>query len=432
MGVLQPAAPHDAFRTARRLGPERTIWYRARHRIDGFLGSGSLSFEKNYLFVRPGIAVAVVLCVILQGDLPGQVGVFIACSCAIGYNFGFAVLLAKKRLHLMRALSLVVDNATVVSASLWVFWKMGQAGYESDLWLLYITLIVSSSMYYGPIGSVFFTTLWTALFVGMSLAFYPAGSSYHEQLLIRLVFFILTGCVSFSLAAELRKKRESLEAKNRQSLKMLAQIVEARDTDAGLHLKHIQHYSRALALRLGCDERQADEIAYAALIHDVGKAQVPDAILKKPGPLTFDERQEIQQHTVWADAVLADDEEFACARQVARSHHEKWDGTGYPDGLIGEQIPYAARIVAVADVFDALISERPYKRAWPVGEAIAELRLISGTHFDPKIVEAFVDLYGTNVIRDLDAQMARELAEERTPLDAAGQADPDQADQLVA
>ena len=413
MGVLQPASPNAAFRTAMRLGPERTLLNRARHRVDAFLGAGSLSFEKNYLFVRPGIAIAVMFCVLLQGDLPGKTGVIAACLFAIAYNFVFAVLLAQKHLHLMRALSLALDNATVISASLWVFWKMGQAGYESDLWLLYISLIVSSSMYYGPIGSLLFTTLWTSLFVGMSLAFYPAASSYHEQLPIRLVFFILTGFVAFSLSAELRKQRKNLEAKSRQSLKMLAQIVEARDTDAGLHLKHIQHYSRALALRLGCDEQEADEIAYAALIHDVGKAQVPDAILKKAGPLTFEERQEIQKHTIWADAVLADDEAFTCARQVARSHHEKWDGSGYPDGLAGEQIPYAARIVAVADVFDALISERPYKHAWPIGEAIAELRLISGTHFDPEIVEAFVDLYATNVLRDLDVLMARELDEER-------------------
>ncbi len=417
MGVLQPASPNVAFRTAMRLGPERTLWYRARRRVDSFLGAGSLSYDKNYLFVRPGIASAVILCVLLQGSLPGKTGVIIACVCAITYNFLFAYLLARRHLYLMRALSLVIDNATVISASLWVFWKMGQAGYETDLWLLYISLIVSNSMYYGPIGSLLFTTLWTGLFVGMSLGFYEPGSSYHEQLPIRLVFFILTGFVSFSLSAELRKRRENLEAKNRQTLKMLAQIVEARDTDAGLHLKHIQHYSRALALRLGCDEQQADEIAYAALIHDVGKAQVPDSILKKAGPLTFEERQEIQKHTIWADAVLAADEEFECARQVARSHHEKWDGSGYPDGLVGQQIPYAARIVAVADVFDALISERPYKQAWPVGEAIAELRLISGSHFDPRIVEAFVDLHATNVLRDLDVLMARELVQERAPLE---------------
>ncbi len=408
MGAMQPATYNTAFRTAMRLGPERTLTTRLRVRLDSFLAGGSLPYERNFLFVRPAIAIAVIVAVLVPGNLPGARGVIYACSAAIAYNFLLAYLVARERMYLLRATSLIFDNLTVLSASLWVFWRMGQAGYESDLWLIYISLIVSNSLYYGPIGSLLFTTLWTGLFVGISLGFYDNGTYFRDQLPTRLVFFVLTGFVSFSLSAELRKRRANLENKTRQSLKMLAQIVEARDTDAGLHLRHIQHYSRALALRLGLDEKDASEIAYAALIHDVGKAQVPDAILKKPGPLTFDERQVIQQHTVWADVVLSDDQEFCTARQVARHHHERWDGTGYPDGLSGEQIPLSARIVAVADVYDALISERPYKHAWPAGEAIAEIRRLSGSHFDPAIVEAFLDLYATNVLRDLDVEMVRE------------------------
>ena len=157
-----------------------------------------------------------------------------------------------------------------------------------------------------------------------------------------------------------------------------------------MHLRHIQYYSLALALRMGLPDEQAREIAYAAMIHDVGKAQVPDAILQKPGPLTPEERCEIQKHTIWAGALLSDTEEFTVARDVARYHHERWDGTGYPDGLAGEAIPMAARIVAVADVYDALVSERPYKVAWPPAVAIAEIRRLAGSHLDPAIVEAFL------------------------------------------
>ena len=408
MGVMQPASNNAAFRTAMRLGPERTLATRLRRRVDSFLSGGSLSYERNFLLVRPAIALCVIVAVLVPGNLPGARGVIIACSAAITYNFMLAYLVARERMYLLRATGLVFDNLTVLTASLWVFWNMGQAGYESDLWLIYISLIVSNSLYYGPIGSLLFTTLWTGLFVGVSLGFYDSGTYFRDELPTRLVFFVLTGFVSLSLSAELRKRRTNLEHKTRQSLKMLALIVEARDTDAGLHLKHIQHYSRALALRLGFDEKEANEVAYAALIHDVGKAQVPDAILKKAGPLTFDERQVIQQHTVWADAVLSDDQEFCTAREVARHHHERWDGTGYPDGLAGEQIPLSARIVAVADVYDALISERPYKHAWPRGEAVAEIRRLSGSHFDPAIVDAFIDLYATNVLRELDIDMARE------------------------
>lgn len=406
MGVVSGPMPDAAFRTAMRLGPERTMWSRLRARVHSFLSTGSIEYDKNFLILRPVIAVAAMIAVLLPAGVPGRAGVIAACMFAIAYNFVFALLMARGHIHLFRAVSLFVDNATVISASLWMYWKMGQVGYESDIWLIMIVLIVSNSLYYGPLGSLVFTTLWTGLLVFASLAFFEPGTNFRDQLPIRLVFFILTGLVSISLAAELRKRREHLQTKTRQSLHMLAQIVEARDTDAGLHLKHIQYYSRALALRLGLEEKEADEIAYAGMIHDVGKAQVPDAILKKAGPLTFEERQEIQKHTVWADQVLADQEEFAIARQVARWHHEKWDGTGYPDGLAGEQIPLAARIVAVADVYDALISERPYKKAWAPDEAVAELRLLRGTHFDPTVIDAFVDLHATNVLRELDAEMS--------------------------
>jgi putative two-component system response regulator len=193
---------------------------------------------------------------------------------------------------------------------------------------------------------------------------------------------------------------------------MLAQVVEARDPFSGMHLKHIQHYSRALALRLGLDEAEADEVAYAAMIHDVGKAQIADAILKKNGPLTLEERQEMQLHTELSDVILADEEDFKTARDVARWHHERWDGTGYPEGLAGEQIPFAARIVSVADVYDALVSRRSYKEPWPAADAIMEIRRQSGAQFDPKVVEAFVELYATNVLRDLDLEMNRKADDE--------------------
>jgi len=397
-----PARFEAAFRTAARLGPERTVWSRLWKRVESFLSSGDLEYERNFLMVRPAIAVGVMVAVIVPRNLPGRDGVLLACAFAILYNVLLAYFVLARRVYLLRVTSLLLDQGTVIGASLYVFYRMGQAGYESDLWLLYITLIVSATLYYGPIGSLFFTALWTGLFVGVSLGFYSSDSYFREQLPVRLVFFLMSGLVSISLAAELRKRRVNLEQKTRQTLSMLAQIVEARDTDAGQHLRRIQHFSRALALRLGFDEAEADEIAYAAMIHDVGKAQVPDAILKKAGPLTIEERAEIQKHTCWGDELLSENEEFRAARAVARWHHERWDGGGYPDGLAGEAIPLVARIVAVADIYDALISERPYKHAWPPGEAIAELRRMAGTHLDPAIVEAFIDLYATNVLRELD------------------------------
>lgn len=397
-----------SLRTATRLAPVRPLPVRVRGWLWTYFSTGSLSFERNFLFVRPAIAVVAAGAVLAQGrSLPGRDGVLVGCGVAILANFGMAVLVYRKQLALQRITSLIVDNGIVIGSALYFFMRMGSAGYETDMWLIFITLIVSNSLYYGPVGSAFFTTLWIVLFVAIS-SFYPGDSYFRTQLPTRLVFFVLTGFVGFSVSAELRKQREGLQQKTRQTLSMLATIVEARDTDAGMHLRHIQHYSLALALRLGIGNKEANEIAYAAMIHDVGKAQVPDAILKKPGPLTVEERREIEKHTLWGDALLAESAEFRAAREVARFHHERWDGAGYPDGLMGESIPLAARIVAVADVYDALISERPYKKAWRHEEAIAEIQRMSGSHLDPVVVEAFVSLYNTNVLRDMDLVMRDE------------------------
>jgi hypothetical protein len=388
-----------------RIGGTPSLWRRMRERFDSFLSAGDANQDRVFLIVRPAICVLVVVAVLVSKDLPGRFGVIIGCSTAFIYNFGFAYLVIRGRFHLMRGISLFVDNLLIIGTSYWVFMKMGQAGYESDLWLAYLTFIITSAMSYGPIGSTLFASLWTGMLVFVTLGYYDSDSYFREQLPMRLTFFVLASFCVISLSAELRKRSEKLERSTRQTLSMLATIVEARDTDAGLHLKHITHYSRALALALGASDEQAKEIAYAALIHDVGKAQVPDAILKKPGPLTPEERTEIQKHTIWGHELLVDNQEFITAGQVARSHHERWDGTGYPDGLVGEAIPFAARIAAVADVYDALTSVRPYKQAWTARDAIEEIRSLSGTHFDPVVVEAFLKLYDAGVLRMLDAGM---------------------------
>jgi hypothetical protein len=401
MAGFEIVTPDTRDAGAPRRAPRRPVLARVRDAVESFLASGDISYERNFLMVRPAIALLVIVAVVVQGNLPGRTGVIAACMCAIVYNVLIAWMIVRRRVYLLRATSLVLDNLTVIFASLWVFAQMGRVGYETDLWLLYITLIVTNAMYYGPVGSLLFTSLWTGLFVGMTYWFYEPDSYFAEQLPVRLTFFVLTGFVSISLAAELRKRRENLEHQSKQTLTMLASIVEARDTDAGTHLRNITRYAQALALRLGLNEKTADEIAYASMIHDVGKAQVPDAILKKPGPLTPAERREIEKHTVWGHELLADNAEFATACAVARSHHERWDGAGYPDGLTGTQIPLAARIAAVADVYDALTSERPYKRAWPPGEAIDEIRRLRGNHLDPEVVDAFIELYDEGALRAL-------------------------------
>lgn len=171
---------------------------------------------------------------------------------------------------------------------------------------------------------------------------------------------------------------------------MLAMASEARDQQTGAHLRRIAAYTRAVTTALGISSADADDISLAAILHDVGKLHLPDALLQKNGPLSDDERRLVQEHTLAGERMFPDKPAFALARQIARSHHENWDGSGYPDGLRGEAIPRAARIVHVADVFDALVSARPYKDAWPTDRAVNYLTEHAGTLFQPCVVKAFV------------------------------------------
>ena len=141
---------------------------------------------------------------------------------------------------------------------------------------------------------------------------------------------------------------------------------------------------------LGMSVQEAQNVGLASIMHDIGKIHIPDVILQKQGPLTKEEWEIMKRHAVAGEKILGTRPIYFLARQIARSHHERWDGSGYPDGLREYQIPEAARIVTVADVYDALTHERPYKPAWPQEEALAEMQHLSGSLFDPRIVEVFL------------------------------------------
>ena len=178
------------------------------------------------------------------------------------------------------------------------------------------------------------------------------------------------------------------------------------------HSRRVGRTAARIAARLGLSPRFIELVREAAPLHDIGKLAIPAEICAKPGPLTPRERAIMRMHTERGARILAqsDDPMLQMAATVARSHHERWDGTGYPDGLAGWEIPLCARIVAVADVFDALTHDRPYKEAWPVGRAIAEIRAGTGSQFDPDIVTAFMEAQGTVYpagLRDRDHRTAR-------------------------
>lgn len=172
----------------------------------------------------------------------------------------------------------------------------------------------------------------------------------------------------------------------------LALAAEYRDDQTGGHNERIGCYAAIVGQAMGYDENWCQTLAYAAALHDIGKIGIPDCILLKAGPLCPEERQRMEMHTLLGAKLLADGVHpmVRMAHQVALTHHEKWDGTGYPDRLAGEAIPIEGRIVAVCDVFDALTNDRPYKKAWTMEDALAEIIKGRGAHFDPQVVDSFV------------------------------------------
>lgn len=187
-------------------------------------------------------------------------------------------------------------------------------------------------------------------------------------------------------------RADELKQSRLEIVQRLGLAAEYKDNETGLHVIRMSHYSALMARALGFDEEAIEELLHASPMHDVGKIGIPDNILQKPGKLTPEEWEIMQEHPVIGARIIGNHTKglLRMAYDIALTHHEKWDGSGYPQGLAGEEIPLVGRIVAIADVFDALTTERPYKKAWPVNEAVAYIREQSGKHFDPALVEVFL------------------------------------------
>ena len=186
----------------------------------------------------------------------------------------------------------------------------------------------------------------------------------------------------------------SLKASRKEIISKLGHAAEFKDNETALHIVRMSRYTEILARNSGKPESWVELIGTAAPMHDIGKIGVPDAILKKPGKLDADEWKVMQQHPCFGAEILGNTEGselLSVAKEIALFHHEKWDGSGYPFGLKSTDIPYSARIVAIADVFDALTSERPYKKAWPFDQAVSHIVGQSEIHFDPDLIRTFVD-----------------------------------------
>jgi len=196
------------------------------------------------------------------------------------------------------------------------------------------------------------------------------------------------------LAEMVRQRTKELSDTRLQAVRRLGLAAEYRDNETGSHIIRMSQSSMLIARAMGWSQEECDLILHASPMHDIGKIGIPDQILLKPGKLNPDEWEVMKRHASIGARLLEGDEStlIQMARSIALTHHEKWDGSGYPNGLAGSDIPAEGRIVAIADVFDALTSDRPYKKAWNTEDAVNLIRDSANSHFDPRIVECFLQV----------------------------------------
>lgn len=177
-------------------------------------------------------------------------------------------------------------------------------------------------------------------------------------------------------------------------IQRLARAIEYRDSETGMHIIRMSQYSALLAATIGLDMKMCELILMASPLHDIGKIGIPDRILSKPGKLNDEEWEIMKTHTkIGAELLSGGNSKFLnLASEIALTHHERWDGTGYPNGLKGEEIPLVGRICGITDVLDALLCNRPYKKSWPLNDALEELQREAGSHFDPNLVESLMSI----------------------------------------
>lgn len=198
---------------------------------------------------------------------------------------------------------------------------------------------------------------------------------------------------SLVLKRDLDTARSQLEAAYKDAVVMLCLAAEGKDQDTASHLYRVQHYTEALAIAMGVDSAEASHMGLMSMLHDIGKLATPDAILKKPDKLTDEEWMIMREHPLTGVRILGNNPFYETAREISAGHHENYDGTGYPHGLKANDIPLSARIVKIADVFDALTTNRPYKKPWTIETAITHIEAQADIMFDPAIVKELKKLF---------------------------------------
>ncbi len=280
------------------------------------------------------------------------------------------------------------------------------------LHLAYLPIVVAAVLHGPAVGAAFGVAATLTVGPWMPLDVAAGTPQATEGWLFRGAFFVAIGLVAGSTAAhgrtqQLRTRRlkERLAATYGRNLRLFAHLVEARDEQTHGHCDRVARNAVAIGHRLGLDEEVLGRLFWAGQLHDLGKIEVPEAILRKPGPLTADERAVMERHSEAGRRILTSTApEFSPIAEGLEAHHERWDGAGYPHGRTGAEIPLFGRILAVADVYEAITSHRPYRSPMTHDEALAVLEAGRGTQFDPRVLDTFLHaLHGGEIRHETDA-----------------------------
>ena len=269
----------------------------------------------------------------------------------------------------------------------------------------YPIFIITGTLFFGKRAAPIFTlaaSLSLVVLVTLEIHGYvhPTISPTRFDILIPIVILLVAGAafiwVIVGIMEDNLERTKASEAELRENydltLEAWAKVLEYRDRETEGHSRRLVELSTRLARALGSSEEEIITLRRGALLHDIGKLAIPDEILLKPGPLNQEERKLLEQHPVYAKQMLSHISFLQSAIEVAYGHHEHWDGLGYPEGLKGEQIPLPARIFAIVDQWDALTSDRPYRKAWVREKVITYLKENKGKIYDPRIVDVFLTL----------------------------------------
>lgn len=255
---------------------------------------------------------------------------------------------------------------------------------------LYFLPPVIAAAWFGLRGAIITTTVVSILFTLHALLDWPGNYMEQSNQLGELAGFWVIGLIPGWLFDRQRALLQELANANEETLLALVSALDLREHSTRLHSQRVREYTELIAARIGVDEKMKREIGFGALLHDVGKIAVPDRILLKPDTLTDKEWIEMRKHPESGYRIVKRIGFLKDAAEIVYAHHEKFDGGGYPRGLKGESIPLGARMFMVADVYDALTSERPYRSPMTYEEATEEIKRQSGSHFDPAIVDTFM------------------------------------------